>query len=63
MAISADLFAAILAMDSYNRGYDAGLNVVGDQIGNAFLGFDSSALRDATSEQRLDQLVGFFPST
>lgn len=30
MAISRDLFLAILAMDSYNRGYDAGLADGGD---------------------------------
>jgi len=38
MAISDDLFQAILAMDSYNRGYDPGLAVTGSQIGYAFLG-------------------------
>ncbi len=37
MAISDDLFKAILAMDAYNRGPNAGLNVDGVQIGNAFL--------------------------
>lgn len=42
MAISNDLFMAILAMDAYNRGYNAGmgnaqngLGGVGSQIGNA----------------------------
>ncbi|MEQ1698241.1 MAG: hypothetical protein ABL901_20620, partial [Hyphomicrobiaceae bacterium] len=40
MAISNDLFLAILAMDSYNRGYGAGIGpaetgIVGTQIGNA----------------------------
>jgi hypothetical protein len=42
MAISDDLFRAILAMDAYNRGYNAGigsgplgLGGVGSQIGNA----------------------------
>lgn len=42
MAISNDLFMAILAMDTYNRGYnssmgnkDTGLGGVGSQIGNA----------------------------
>lgn len=37
MAISADLFRAILAMDSYNRGYDPGIVLTGNQIGNADL--------------------------
>lgn len=38
MAISDDLFLAILSMDSYNRGYGTGLEGlggVGSQIGNA----------------------------
>jgi len=29
MPISNDLFIAILAMDSYNRGYNAGINIIG----------------------------------
>lgn len=29
MAISSDLFSAILAMDSYNRGYNAGITEAG----------------------------------
>jgi hypothetical protein len=42
MPISPELFKAILAMDSYNRGINAGLNlsaqgVSGDRIGNAIL--------------------------
>jgi hypothetical protein len=37
MAISDDLFLAILAMDAYNRGYDPGLNVSGNSIGYAIL--------------------------
>jgi len=44
MAISNDLYMAILAMDSYNRGYNAGIKdpnatadqgLLGTQIGNA----------------------------
>ncbi len=41
MTISDDLFRAILAMDSYNRGYNSGINfgpnsdAIGTQIGNA----------------------------
>lgn len=40
MSISNDLFLAILAMDSYNRGYNAGLKLdpTVTQIGNATLG-------------------------
>ena len=41
MAISDDLFLAILAMDSYNRGYNAGLVVQGTQIGDAQLNQNS----------------------
>lgn len=35
MTISHDLFLAILAMDSYNRGYGQGVVVDGNAIGNA----------------------------
>jgi hypothetical protein len=50
MAISPDLFLAILSMDAYNRGYNPGLvldpNV--NQIGNAILGIaDNSAQAQA----------------
>lgn len=45
MAISNDLFLAILAMDAYNRGYGAGMGdpntgLPGTQIGNATIRFD-----------------------
>lgn len=41
MAINDDVFRAILAIDSYNRGYNSGINfgpnsdAIGTQIGNA----------------------------
>ena len=36
MTISDDLFLSILAMDSYNRGYDPGIaGLTGTSIGNA----------------------------
>lgn len=43
MPISSDLFRAILALDSYNRGYNAGVGdpstgLPGTQIGNATIG-------------------------
>ena len=38
MSISSDLFMAILAMDSYNRGYNPGLVITGNTIGNATIG-------------------------
>jgi Ca2+-binding RTX toxin-like protein len=40
MTISADLFKAVLAMDAYNRGVNAGINVSGSQIGSALLRSD-----------------------
>jgi hypothetical protein len=43
MTITNDLFLAILAMDSYNRGYNAGLVVPGTQIGSATLGRGTNA--------------------
>lgn len=42
MSISDDLFQAILAMDAYNRGYNAGVNVTGNQIGDAIISSNSS---------------------
>jgi hypothetical protein len=41
MSISPDLFRAILALDSYNRGYKPGVQLGGNQIGNAVLGLRS----------------------
>lgn len=35
MAISSDSFSAILAMDSYNRGYNAGITDLSDEQGTA----------------------------
>jgi hypothetical protein len=60
MTISNELFMAILAMDSYNRGYNPGLSVDGNQIGDARLTTDSSILRDAVTQERFDFPVGFF---
>lgn len=37
MSINDDVFRSILAMDSYNRGYDAGNNLDGNQTGNTTL--------------------------
>ena len=39
MTMSRDLFLSILAMDAYNRGYDAGIDGLGESgsIGNATL--------------------------
>jgi hypothetical protein len=54
MAISDDLFLAILAMDSYNRGYNAGVNITGSQIGNATL------LRNADDPEGVARAASFF---
>jgi hypothetical protein len=59
MSISPALFSAILAMDAYNRGYNAGIIMPGDQLGNASVGANSSILRDSNG-QVLDQPTSFF---
>ena len=54
MTISKDLFLAILSMDSYNRGYGAGIEGLGGegtQIGAATLGKDAEQLLDQGSAQ------------
>ena len=40
MAISSKLMYAILAMDSYNRGYNLGILLSGSNIGTATIGSD-----------------------
>ena len=50
MNVSPNLMYAILSMDSYNRGYNAGisgLGSIGSQIGLATVGKDSSQLLSA----------------
>ncbi len=52
MAISDDLFRAILAMDAYNRGYTpgiAGLGGQGTQIGNATISLQSNTPEQAAA--------------
>ena len=61
MTISPELFTAILSMDSYNRGYDAGIAGLGEsgQIGNATIltRVDSGI----SNEQHLEwQAAGFY---
>ena len=41
MAINDAVFRSILAMDSYNRGYDAGIRLEGSQVGNATIRTDA----------------------
>jgi hypothetical protein len=52
MTLSPDLFRAILALDSYNRGYGYGLDVVAaggsaSQIGNVSIGLAPMNLAQA----------------
>jgi hypothetical protein len=60
MALSKDLFLAILSMDTYNRGYSAGINfgagsdALGVRIGNA------SILKNAADPQGVAQSAGFY---
>jgi hypothetical protein len=63
MAISNDLYLAILAMDSYNRGYSPGLNLAAasqTQIGDATLGINSSILTNPGGGASLDEPVSFY---
>jgi len=61
MAISNDLFMAILAMDSYNRGYNSGIAALtGTSIGNATIGADSSILTDSNGNDGVDEAVSFY---
>jgi hypothetical protein len=50
MAISDNLFLAILSMDSYNRGYNAAIKLSGSEIGAATIGIaDNSSAAQAAS--------------
>jgi hypothetical protein len=55
--MNADLFLAILAMDSYNRGYDQGIRVTrgGNAIGAAFLIDQSDVETNSIARQ-----IGFY---
>jgi hypothetical protein len=53
MTISDDLFRAILAMDSYNRGYNAAVIVNGSALGNASVGSNSTTLLLDANNQRV----------
>lgn len=56
-----DLFLSIMAMDSYNRGYDRGLAGLSDAgwLGKAKVTFDSLVL-GGTSDNRVDASAGFY---
>lgn len=68
--LSNQLTKAILSMDVYNRGYDAGINVTGDSLGTINIQKttldgvevfqDSAILVDPVTKARLDQPIGFY---
>ena len=60
MTISKDLFLAILSMDSYNRGYGAGIELpdaVDTQIGGAKIKKTSEQIAEMSAEA---QSAGFY---
>jgi hypothetical protein len=65
MTMNRDLFLSILAMDSYNRGYGAGISKLGEtgQIGNAQLIARSEILGNAANATYQNwQSAGFYAS-
>lgn len=52
MLLDADVFRALLAMDAYNRGVDAGISISGDKLGTADIGINAST-DDAFKERAL----------
>jgi hypothetical protein len=59
MTDKVELLHAILAMDSYNREYDAGIQVEGNQVGAATFG-DHTALGITEGEYSDWQSAGFY---
>ncbi|MFC5736511.1 hypothetical protein [Sinirhodobacter huangdaonensis] len=64
MTISKELLLAILSMDSYNRGYGAGVNSDGESVGDAHLSIDSEAVfkdpEAAPEESSPAKTAGFY---
>jgi hypothetical protein len=57
------LMNAVLAMDAYNRGYDASIELTGDQVGGATIVLDSSELGTITvdgNEIDRHEAIGFY---
>ena len=60
------LFKAILSMDSYTRGYDAGIefylaeNTVSKQIGDYTITAHSSDLTNSNGDTNVDDDIGFY---
>lgn len=50
MAIDNSVFLSVLAMDSYNRGYDAGINISDNGIRNATLGDSATDILGAQAQ-------------
>lgn len=57
--MDADVFKALLALDAYNRGYNAGIVLTGTKIGNATIVKDSEALKN-NDGSRADIPAGFY---
>lgn len=53
------LFKSILAMDSYNRGYDRAIEVPGMAIGNATIVKDSGSLEKPDGSNK-GEAIGFY---
>ena len=60
MTTSKELLYAILAMDSYNQGYDRGIEHDQTQIGSATKTLDSSDVLVDENDQPIDQAAGFY---
>lgn len=66
MTINNDLMKAILSMDAYNRGYDAGIEfhspneTIGKQLGNYTITDHSSALLDTGGSPNIDDDISFY---
>ncbi len=62
--MNSTLYKAILSLDAYNRGYDAGININENSIGNATINtdsFDLGLLNEGTqNEIRVDENASFY---
>jgi hypothetical protein len=70
MTLQPELMNAILSMDAYNRGYDAGIDLIGTAVGDAQIiqttldgvtvNLDSAIIRDPNTGERRDDDIGFY---
>ena len=60
MTISQNIMQAVLAMDSYNRGYDRRIELNAAEIGQYAIANDSFNLGQDVFDNRRDQNIGFF---